>query len=124
MSGGRFDYDNDRAGRSVFGWSVEIDYGLGEGKEYAESVKAARRMNPLEDKQLSELAYDMFCLLHSADWYLSGDNGEATYRKDMAYFKNKWLKPNEKELAKAEIEKALSEVREELMKSLCAEDLT
>ena len=41
MSGGHFDYDNDRAARSMFDWGVEIDYGLGDGRYYKTSVSTA-----------------------------------------------------------------------------------
>ena len=118
MSGGYFDYDNDRAARAIFGWGVDVDYGLGEGRYYAASVREARRRNPFQDKQLSELAYDLFCLLHSLDWYISDDTGEETYKEDLAFFKNKWLKPNAEELTRAEIEKSVSELREDLFKTL------
>lgn len=118
MSGGRFDYDNDRAGRSIFGWGVNIDYGLGMDEHYAASVKEARRQNPFQDKQLSELTFDLFCLLHSLDWYLSGDTGEQTYRKDLAFFKKKWLKPSAEDLVRAEIEASVRECREDLLQTL------
>ena len=60
----------------------------------------------------------MLCLLHSCDWYQSGDTGEATYRADIEYFKNKWLNPTASELAKSEIDKSILEVKEELYKVL------
>lgn len=117
MSGGRFDYQNDNAAREIFGWSVDVNYGLGEGA-YETYVKRARRLDPMEDKQLSELVYDVFCLLHSLDWYKSDDTGEETYRADVAYFKQKWLKGRKKSLEKAEIDKQIDELREDLYCSL------
>lgn len=120
MSGGYFDYDNDRAARSIFDWGVEIDYGLGDGRYYKTSVSTARKLNPLEDREISKLAFDMFCLIHSFDWYKSGDTGEEQYRKDLEYFKQKWLKPTPLQRAKAEIEKSVSELREELLKQFGA----
>lgn len=122
MSGGRFNYDNDQAGTSIFGWNVNIDYGLGDRKYYMESVKEARQQNPFQDKQLSEMAYDLFCLLHSLDWYLPGDIGEDTYQKDRAFFKKKWLKPTASDLAAAEIEKSICECRAELLNTLLVKD--
>lgn len=113
MSGGRF----DNAAREIFGWSVDVDYGLGEGA-YETYVKRARRLDPMEDKQLSELVYDVFCLLHSLDWYKSGDTGEDTYLADVAYFKNKWLKGRRKALEREEIDKQIEELREDLYRSL------
>ena len=118
MSGGRFNYQNDTACHDVFSWSVCPDYGMGDD-DYETYRKLARKINPLEDKMLSELVYDVFCLLHSADWYLSGDTGEETYLKDVAFFKKKWLKA--KNLTERELDNILAETRAELMKSLIFE---
>ena len=41
-----------------------------------------------------------------------------TYKADIEYFKNKWLKPTASELAKSEIDKSILEVKEELYKAL------
>ena len=120
MSGGHFDYDNDRAARTIFGWRVDVDYGLGQDW-YKDNVRVARKIDPLEDKQISELVFDLFCLLHSFDWYKSGDTGENTYLKDLEFFKSKWLKPTPSQRMKAEIEKSVSELRGELLKTLCAD---
>ena len=120
MSGGYFDYDNDRAARSIFDWGVEIDYWLGDGRYYKTSVRTARKLNPLEDREISELAFDMFCLIHSFDLYKSGDTDEEQYRKDLEYFKQKWLKHTPLQRTKTEIEKSVSELREELLKQFGA----
>lgn len=117
MSGGHFDYENDRAARTIFDYRCEVDYGMGKG-EYLENVKIAREINPLKDKQLSELVFDVFCLLHSADWYFSADTGEDTYNADVKFFKQKWLKPAGKDLVKTEIHKAVDDLRNELMWAL------
>lgn len=117
MSGGHWDYQTDRACNEVFGWNASADCGLGKG-DYAANVKWARKLNPLEDKQLSELIYDVFCLLHSYDWYISADTCEDTYRKDVEYFKNKWLKETNKMLVRREINQTLAEAKEELYKAL------
>lgn len=114
MSGGHFDYLNDQAANRIFGWGLYADY----GPEGFQQAKSARRMNPLEDKQLSELCWDMFCLLHSYDWYASGDTGQEDYLEDVKYFKEKWLKPSNKQLVLREIEAALTETREDLCRSL------
>ena len=117
MSGGHWNYQNDHMCSEIFGWGCYPVYRLG-GDNHLANVKIARKQNPLEDKQLSELVYDVFCLLHSYDWYYSGDNCEDTYLKDVEYFKNKWLKRRDKALVKAEIDSALAEAKEELYKSL------
>lgn len=115
MSGGHWNYETDTACREVFGWGTYPDYGLA-----SESIKKnsllARKINPLEDKELSELVYDVFCLLHSYDWYVSGDIGEEDYRNDVKYFKDKWLKRLPDERIKQEIEKNINELKEDLRK--------
>ncbi len=118
MSGGRFDYDNDRAANTIFGWDICTDYGLGK-YDYNSNVKAARKRNPLEDKQMSELVYDVFCILHSLDWYLSGDTGEDDYREDVKYFKNKWFYKNENSQIREEIDKGIEELRDDLYQTFC-----
>jgi hypothetical protein len=118
MSGGHFEYANDRACHEVFNWDVNADYGLGTNPYYDESVKMARKLNPMEDSMLSELVFDVFCLLHSADWYKSGDNCEETYRKDVDFFKAKWLGKPTSKIVDEEIEKALNALRGELEKTL------
>ena len=112
MSGGHFDYANDRACNEMFDW-LGAYYGLGKG-DYHDNVKAARKLNPCRDKMLSEMVYDMFCLLHSLDWYLSGDTGEEDYLEDAAYFKSKWLGTPVQDIVNREIDKACEEVKEDM----------
>ncbi len=115
MSGGRFNYGQRNLGYDMFPYS-NVDYDMGDD-DYLESVKGARRQNPMEDKQLSELVFDVLCLIHSADWYLCGDTCEETYRKDVTFFKKKWLKAKPDDLTKAEIDKSVQEFREEMYKT-------
>jgi hypothetical protein len=110
MSGGWWNYENDHAARAIFGWHMDVDY----GKEGFSQGKNARRKNPLKDKQISELVWDVFCLLHSFDWYMEGDTSEETYKEDLKYFREKWLNVSSEELVHREIEKALTEAREDL----------
>ena len=117
MSGGHFNYQNDRACEEVFDWDVSPDYGMGD-KSYHKHVNVARRMNPLEDVILSELVYDVFCLLHSCDWYKSGDTGEETYLKDVAYFKAKWLGTPVQDIVNREINAACEDLKIRLKKEL------
>lgn len=88
MSGGHFDYLNDSLCREIFGWTLDCNYGE---RGFAQSP-AAGRINPLEDRVISEIVWDVFCLLHSFDWYKSDDTGEEDYREDVERFKKKWLK--------------------------------
>ena len=110
MSGGHWNYENDRVCDDIFG--IYPDY----GKSGFNCSGEARRRDPLEDPELSELVYDVFCLLHSADWYFSSDTGEDTYREDVKYFKNKWFKSDLNERVNREIESALEKAREDLGK--------
>ena len=73
MSGGHWDYLNDSLKERIF--SQEDD----EGETHLIS-------NPLEDQFLSDLAHDIFVLLHTYDWYVSGDIGEDTYKSREEYF--------------------------------------
>lgn len=116
MSGGHWNYQNDSLANEIFGWDLSPNYGKKGFSQYA----AARRSNPLEDKLLSEMLWDMFCLLHSYDWYACGDTCEKTFREDVEYFKKKWLLLPDKDFVKREIDSALEEARMELYRSLGA----
>lgn len=107
MSGGHFDYSNDRLCHEIFGWEVSADYGEAGFKQ----SKIARRLDPLDDILLSELVFDVFCVLHSYDWWQSGDTGEDTYRKDVQRFKDKWLKQLTDERIKEIIDDELNVTR-------------
>ena len=89
MSGGYWNYQNDYLCGEILG--IGADYVL-DSKEHKEDILQIRKLNLLEDRVISEIAYDVFCLLHSYDWYRSGDTCEETYRKDVETFKKKWLK--------------------------------
>jgi len=96
-----------------------VCYGLGDDdrskySNYTGSVKLARKLNPMEDKQISELVFDVLCLIYSADWYKSGDTGEDCYEKDLEFFKQKWLKVEPNDLIKREIDQAVEEARDSL----------
>ena len=112
MSGGRFNYEQRNLGYEMFPYS-NVDYGMG-SEDYWDSVQGARKRNPMEDKQLSELVFDVLCLVHSADWYLSGDTSEKTYRVDANFFKAKWLKAKPDDLTREEIDKSIEELRDDL----------
>lgn len=110
MSGGLWHYINDDAAREVFGWKISVNYGE---KGFSLS-DTARKLNPLEDKLVSELVWDVFCLLHSYDWYVSGDTCEETYRADCERFKSKWFNLDDKKLVEQMVANAVSDVKDEL----------
>lgn len=113
MSGGRFNYVQRNLGYELFPW-LSVDY----GDDGFSQAPTARKINPLGDRQLSELCWDLLCVIHSYDWYASGDTDEETYRADVKRFKAKWLKPAPEALMVAEIDKAVKELRDELLSTL------
>lgn len=115
MSGGKWNYGQCNLGYDMFPHS-DVTYGLGE-RDYERSVKEARKCNPMEDRQLSELVFDVLCLIYSADWYKSGDTGEDQYREDVKFFKKKWFN-DPSGIARREIETITEEFRKDLMESL------
>ena len=94
MSGGYFNYSNDNAARDIFGYGPAVNYGL---KDLQGEAKQVANDNPLEDHEISELVYDVFCLLHSFDYYKESDTSYETYQKDVAFFKDKWLRSDPSE---------------------------
>lgn len=72
--------------------------------------------NVFEDREISELIYDVFNLIHDYDWYASGDTGEDDYLEAKSKFKKKWLN-NNSDRAKRIVDKAIEELKEELYKT-------
>lgn len=122
MSGGRFNYMDSNLCNEIFDYGCGPQYNLASKTAKASSL-FARKLNPLDDEELSELLYDMFCILHSFDWAASGDTGYDDYRKDVAYFKNKWLKRTPAQRTKEEIDKTIAEARDTLYRILIPEDV-
>lgn len=89
MSGGHWDYQNDSLANAIYQHCYP-DYDLADERVKELSI-IARKENPLGDKDLSMLLYDLLCVLHSCDWYRSGDIDKEQYKKDVQYFKEKWL---------------------------------
>lgn len=75
MSGGNFNYADDRAMIEIFGYDAE----------------RGKIPNVFEDREISELIYDVFQLIHDYDWYVSGDTCKESYLYSKQEFKNKWL---------------------------------
>lgn len=72
MSGGRFSYLDSSLKSEIFGWTD-------------------KPRNVFEDREISELVWDVLDLIHDFDWYASGDTGEENYLSRKADFKKKWL---------------------------------
>ena len=95
MSGGRFDYADSRLKSEIFGYFAE------------------KPGNVFEDREISELVWDVLELIHDFDWYASGDTCKETYLKKKAEFKKKWL-DNRGVRVRRIIDDALAEVKAEL----------
>ena len=94
MSGGHFEYLDSRLKDEIFG--------------YEDKPK-----NVFEDREVSELVFDVLDLIHEFDWYYSGDTDKETYLEAKAEFKKKWLSSRGVRI-KRTIDTALDEVRTEL----------
>lgn len=94
MSGGHFNYYNDRLKEEIFDWSH-------------------KPFNALEDRELSELTWDLLDLLHIFDLYKSGDTGKERYLEHKATFKKKWFS-NRGLRIKSTIDKAIADLKIEL----------
>lgn len=121
MSGGLFDYKDETLCQEIFDWDLSSTYGIG-SEEQIQSAKIARRINPFEDAMISELVYDVFCLIYSFDYYVSGDTGEDTYRADVNAFKDKWLKMSAKKLAERTIINNIKDLEERLRRELMLDE--
>ena len=75
MSGGRFAYIDSRLKSEIFGWENEWK-------------------NVFEDREISELVFDVLDLIHEYDWYICGDTCRETYLTEKEKFKKKWLGNN------------------------------
>lgn len=114
MSGGRFNYMDRTICTEIF--DEYADYDLEGLKDLKDARKRVRRKNVFEDVEISELIFDVFCLIHSYDWYASGDTGEDTYRKDVEYFKKKWFGKTAKQRAEKVAGDAIEEFAEGIKK--------
>ena len=94
MSGGRFDYKDSSLKNEIFGWTD-------------------KPWNALEDREISELAWDLLDLLHEFDWYKSGDTGKESYLEAKEKFKTKWFSNRDVRVRQI-VDTAIADVRTEL----------
>lgn len=94
MSGGHFEYLDSRLKDEIFGWTD-------------------KPKNVFEDREISELVFDVLELIHEFDWYYSGDTSKETYLKAKTKFKTKWFS-NRGVRIKHTIDTAIDEARAEL----------
>lgn len=120
MSGGYFEYRDSSLADELFRWQLEIKYGNIGSKD----SKRAAMMNPLEDREISELAYDFLCLLNSFDCYKSGNTDEEQYRKDIEAFKNRWFKMTPKERLEKLVNLSIEDFTNKIKAEYLGETLT
>lgn len=117
MISGELSREINGFGHGIFGWDIDIDYDLN-STEHKIDAKKVRQRDPLEDEEISELLFDMFCLVHSYNWCSNDDISEEQYRADVKTFKDKWFKRTPEERIESEIDKSLEEVRAQLYRDL------
>ena len=119
MSGGKWDYLDDRLATEIFGYWISTSSLLDE--KYNHSIKEVIRNNPLEDYEMSAIVFDVLCVLHAYDWAISGDTEMEYYRREVKAFKNKWLKSSERDRAKSIIDTCITNLKEALYETFCTE---
>lgn len=102
MSGGYFDYLDDKLKTEIFGFGQEPK-------------------NAFEDKEISQLVWDMLDLMHEYDWYASGDTSKETYLEAKAEFKKRWLS-NRGVRVKRLINESIDDLKKELYETFKLED--
>lgn len=94
MSGGWFDYIDERLKHEIFGY-------------------ADQPTNEFNDMEISALVWDLLDLIHEYDWYVSGDTDKETYLKEKDAFKKKWLS-NRGVRVRRIVDEALKKCKDEL----------
>lgn len=97
MSGGHFEYKDSALKDEMFGWTD-------------------RPHNVLEDRELSELTWDLLDVIHAYDWYKSGDTCKETYLKAKEKFKKKWFS-NRGVNVRRIVDEAVADLKSELYES-------
>ena len=86
MSGGHWQYKDEDLKRELYGWWNHSRKDQNRIGSYC--VESG---NPFDDHLLSEMMFDMLCLLHHRDWNISGDTSDNEYERQKRIFKKKWL---------------------------------
>ena len=120
MSGGHWEYKSDYLAGIIFGYKIDVDYDL-TSDAHDNSRRAVMKDNPLGDVEISALVYDVFCLLHSYDWAVSGDIDMSVYQNDVAAFKKRWLKKAREAQVLDVIDICTDNLRKELYRTFIGE---
>ena len=116
MSGGHWNHMDRTLSYEIFDYYADMSYGLS-GDRHDQELKRAIKMNPLNDAEISGLLYDVFCLLHSYDWAISGDTDMDEYQKDVAAFKERWFDKARSEQIQETIDICLENLKDELYRT-------
>lgn len=111
MSGGHFNGYFGLCGDVTGYWP---GYNL-ESEENRKNAELAARENKLADRQISEIAYDVFCLINSYDYWVCGDIREEHYRRDVDFFKRKWFQKPGVEDIERYIDRSMKETKDALL---------
>ena len=87
MSGGYFDYVNNRLMEELFGYDWD---------SYNKGKKKQPVWDRFDDILISNLVYDVLVLINDLDYYKSGDTSKETYLKSVNDFKRKWIYSKDK----------------------------
>lgn len=69
----------------------------------------------MEDKELNDLIADIVQLAHDLEWYHSSDTSREDYIKSVQAFKEKWFKQSRTQRLRNYVDKAVEELKEELI---------
>lgn len=106
MSGGLYNYLDSSLMNEIFGWN-DIEGTV---------------PNVFEDREISELTYDLLSLIHEYDWYKSGDTNKQKYLDAKLKFKKKWLN-NRGVRARYIIDSAIQELKDELYETYSLDNI-
>lgn len=121
MSGGHFDYFHDKITQQIFDWNIDVNDDMG-SKDQVRAANIARQMNPLNDVELSEMLYDLACVMKAHDWYISCDTGPESYDEAKQYFKEKWFGKTQKQRINAQVERAALQLKRDIKNMFKQED--
>lgn len=106
MSGGLYNYLDSSLMNEIFGY-----------EDIHKHVP-----NVFEDREISELTYDLLSLIHEYDWYKCGDTDKDKYLNAKSKFKKKWFSNRGVRVRKI-VDDAIQELREELYETYGLEDI-
>ena len=95
MSGGCFDYLDNRLKSEIFGYCCE------------------KAKNIFEDREISQLIWEVLDLIHEFDWYKSEDTCKDRYLEEKAAFKKRWFS-NRGVRVKRIVDESVADLKREL----------